>query len=99
MKGRNNPTPWRLEGETIRDANGDVVVSALNPCGIATRERIVQAVNERKAGNTAKLRKAIDYLCEKMAELDATFDPSDVPCLRAALAHEKELKGESDGSK
>ena len=40
-----NPTPWHLVGQTIRDANGYVVVSALNPCGMATRQLIVDAVN------------------------------------------------------
>ena len=41
-----NPTPWRMDGETIRDADGHVVISALNPCGMATRRRIVRAVND-----------------------------------------------------
>lgn len=40
----------------------------------------------KKVGNAAKLREAIDYLCERMADMDATFDPSEVECLRAALA-------------
>ena len=40
-----NPTPWHLVGQTIRDAAGYVVVSALNPCGMATRQLIVDAVN------------------------------------------------------
>lgn len=42
-----NPRPWRLDSDTIRDANGCVVVSALNPCGRETRRLIVDAVNER----------------------------------------------------
>lgn len=42
-----NPTPWRIEGDTIRDASGGVVVSALNPCNMSTRRLIVDAVNER----------------------------------------------------
>lgn len=33
-----------------------------------------------------KLREAIGYLCERMAAMDATFDPSEVECLRAALS-------------
>lgn len=37
-------------------------------------------------GNAAALREAVDYLCERLAELDATFDPSEVDCLRAALS-------------
>ena len=46
-------------------------------------------------GNAAALREAVDYLCEKLAELDATFDPSEVDCLRAALAAPAaERKGE-----
>ncbi len=40
-----HPTPWRIEGQTIRDANGYVVVSAINPCNMATRREIVAAVN------------------------------------------------------
>ena len=42
-----HPTPWRIEGQTIRDANGYVVVSAINPCNMSTRRLIVEAVNER----------------------------------------------------
>ena len=42
---RDNPEPWYIDGQTIRDANGYVVVSAINPCGMATRRRIVRAVN------------------------------------------------------
>ena len=44
-----NPTPWHIEGETIRDRDGGVVVSAINPCGMSTRRMIVDAVNERDA--------------------------------------------------
>lgn len=46
MKRMENPTPWYIDGQTIRDAEGYVVVSAINPCGMATRRRIVEAVNE-----------------------------------------------------
>ena len=46
MASTNNPTPWRIDGQTVRDADGNVVVSAINPCGMATRRRIVKAVNE-----------------------------------------------------
>ena len=42
-----HPTPWHIEGQTIRDANGYVVVSAINPCNMSTRRLIVEAVNER----------------------------------------------------
>ena len=42
-----SPRPWRLDdSDTIRDANGCVVVSALNPCGRKTRRLIVEAVND-----------------------------------------------------
>lgn len=41
-----SPRPWLLDGDTIRDANGCVVVSALNPCGRETRRLIVAAVND-----------------------------------------------------
>lgn len=44
-----SPRPWKLAGNTIWDADGGVVVSALNPCDRATRRLIVAAVNEREA--------------------------------------------------
>lgn len=46
----------------------------------------LEAARKRERGNVAKLREAVDYLCERMADMDATFDPSEVECLRAALA-------------
>ena len=58
----------------------------------------IEAAWKRECGNVAAMREAVDYLCEKLAELDATFDPSEVDCLRAALfAPATERKGESDG--
>ena len=30
----------------------------------------------------AQLRKAVDYLCGRVADLDARFDPSQIDCLR-----------------
>lgn len=30
----------------------------------------------------AQLRKAVDYLCGRCAELDARFDPAQIDCLR-----------------
>ena len=42
-----SPTPWRLTGQTIRDAEGGVVMSAINPADMETRRLIVAAVNER----------------------------------------------------
>lgn len=30
----------------------------------------------------AKLRKAVDYLCDRVANLDAAFDPAQIDCLR-----------------
>ena len=41
---------------------------------------------KKQVCNAAKLREAIDYLCERVADMDATFDPSEVECLRTALA-------------
>ena len=40
-----HPTPWHIEGQTIRDRDGHVVVSAVNPCNVSTRQQIVDAVN------------------------------------------------------
>lgn len=50
---RANPTPWEFVGQTIRDANGDVVVSAINPCDMETRKMIVKAVNALSTINEA----------------------------------------------
>jgi len=41
------PRPWHIEGETIRDREGGVVMSAINPANMETRSLIVRAVNER----------------------------------------------------
>lgn len=41
------PRPWRLDGETIRDRENGVVMSAINPANMETRSLIVRAVNER----------------------------------------------------
>jgi hypothetical protein len=30
----------------------------------------------------AQLRKAVDYLCSRVANLDAAFDPAQIDCLR-----------------
>jgi len=67
MASRENPGPWHIEGQTIRDANGYVVVSAINPCGMATRRRIVRAVNEKTVGNAAAMREAC-VKARKLAE-------------------------------
>lgn len=40
-----NPPPWKLVGDTIRDASGGVVISAFNPCNTAVRKMIVESVN------------------------------------------------------
>lgn len=48
-----HPTPWELVGHTIRDANGGVVVSAINPCGMGTRKMIVAAANVLPTMNEA----------------------------------------------
>lgn len=37
--------PLTIEGHTIRDAQGRVIVSALNPCNGEERRQIVEAVN------------------------------------------------------
>ena len=37
--------PLYLDGATVRDASGRVVISALNPCTMEERREIVAAVN------------------------------------------------------
>ena len=70
-----NPTPWELVGQTIRDANGDVVVSAINPCGMETRKMIVAAVNTRKVRKPTndKLREALECAKEKALYISRNY--------------------------
>ena len=64
-----SPTPWRIDGQTIRDADGVVVMSALNPASMATRRLIVEAVNERD-----RLRNERDTLDEVASSLQRSRD-------------------------
>ena len=59
------PRPWRLEGEAIRDAEGGVVVSALNPANMETRALIVRAVNGRD--DLLKAREMLQAECRGLA--------------------------------
>ena len=50
-------TPWRIDGQAIRDAEGRVVVSAINPATMAEKRLIVKAVNhavDEEIGRKAK---------------------------------------------
>lgn len=47
-------------------------------------DELIRARCDRAAGNAAALRKAVDWPCERMADMDATFDPFEVECLCAA---------------
>ena len=71
----------RREADRIEAAHKREVQNALDAGGFVEASR-----KNKQVGNAAKLREAIDYLCERMADMDATFDPSEVECLRAALA-------------
>ena len=67
------PRPWRLEGEAIRDADGGVVVSALNPANMETRALIVRAVNGRE--DLLKAREMLQAECRGLAaEADRMAD-------------------------
>ncbi len=67
------PRPWRLEGEAIRDADGGVVVSALNPANMETRALIVRAVNGRD--DLLKAREMLQAECRGLAaEADRMAD-------------------------
>ncbi len=68
-----HPTPWRIEGDTIRDAAGGVVVSALNPCTMSTRRKIVDAVNEHDTLKQ-RLKDAIDIADAFHKELQHVLD-------------------------
>lgn len=37
--------PLHIDGATVRDAEGRVIISALNPCNMTERRQIVRAVN------------------------------------------------------
>ena len=76
LKDERNKAPVH-ERERLRK-NGFVIVP---------QERLLTKPAENvNSGDAAKLREAVDYLCERMADMDATFDPSEVECLRAALS-------------
>lgn len=64
-----SPRPWKLAGDTIRDAKDGVVVSAINPCDRATRRLIVDAVNAH--GEDAKY---IQHLKELLAASNTERD-------------------------
>lgn len=71
-----SPLPWRIDGQCIRDADGLVVISAINPCGMAARLRIVEAVNAHAAlkaatAAAAALAKSNAELRARIAELEA----------------------------
>ena len=70
MSAEASPRPWRVEdSDTIRDAEGCVVVSALNPCNRATRRLIVAAVNERD-----RLRDIVRTFAEVTYSLVANYE-------------------------
>ena len=46
--------PLYMDGVTVRDAEGRVIISALNPCTVAERRQIVKAVNNDKEKGGAK---------------------------------------------
>lgn len=76
------PRPWHIEGETIRDRENGVVMSAINPANMETRFLIVRAVNERDtiinahvilsgevrelAAEAEKLKDLVRLLCEEL---------------------------------
>lgn len=76
------PRPWSIVGEAIRDRNGDVVMSALNPANMETRKLIVLSVNGKTGfaamlakgvvfGEVERLRAFINELCDCLEEEDA----------------------------
>lgn len=46
--------PLQIDGATVRDAEGRVIISALNPCNMAERRQIVKAVNATAKKGGAK---------------------------------------------
>ena len=42
--------PLEIVGAAVRDADGRVIISALNPCNMTERRQIVKAVNAKWEG-------------------------------------------------
>ena len=68
------PRPWRIDGQAIRDREGGVVMSALNPASMETRKLIVLSVNGKS--ETSALADADTRLTDAAKEIER---------LRAAL--------------
>lgn len=64
-----SPTPWRLDGRTIRDAEGDVVVSTFSPANMETRRLIVEAVNEHIARHRMIDVETLDHVASERDRL------------------------------
>ena len=64
-----SPRPWRLTGQTIRDAEGGVVMSAINPADMETRRLIVEAVNEHVARHRMIDVETLDHVASERDRL------------------------------
>ena len=49
--------PLEIVGAAVRDAEGRVIISALNPCNMQERRQIVAAVNATAEGRRARAAK------------------------------------------
>ena len=86
-----HPTPWRIEGQTIRDRDGYVVVSAINPCNMSTRRQIVDAVNSSSLAGAAMEKAQTESLktvhsrtgeyVPRAGEVENTLKPHGMPCV------------------
>lgn len=78
--------PLRLDVHAIRDAEGCVIVSGLNPCDMDERRQIVEYVNgydavlRRRAGKSEQIALA----CEKDADYRELAKET-IPCIKAAI--------------
>lgn len=60
--------PLRLEGCCVRDAEGSVIISGINPIDIDERKQIIEAVNSSKENRrmAEKYRKALTCVAKRL---------------------------------
>lgn len=84
--------PLHIDGVTVRDAEGRVIISALNPINIEERELIINYVNatmKRKRKNMGETERMI----EEYAKSDPFRDLArrTIPCVKAAVKYWKHI--------
>ena len=61
--------PLQIDGaSTVRDDNGRVIISAMNPCTVEERRQIVRAIN----GSLGKALRALDCVVQRLGAFDTS---------------------------